>query len=261
MNSTGIFLFWGLNILILVLTIGLVVSFLFANRYRKDVFSRLAQSLEMLGFAKRGWARQIPTSLGRDAGGYYFAIIDGKPFEAHFYAEGGRKFKLIPYVEFVLLGYFNAWLAISTANWHMLQLGGTMPQKLTLPGYEGLEIKTADENSARVLLENEHVHRMLQQMLVAKDAALLTIYPRDIHLTIKLSSPGNVSVSTIQAWLKNMVAIAEIAAILPMLNPEVVYDHHVQAQSRLPDAGRHILLIFLVLLLMPLLILALFLMK
>jgi hypothetical protein len=35
--------------------------------------------------------------------GYYSATIDGKPFEAHFYAVGGFRFKHIPYVEFALL--------------------------------------------------------------------------------------------------------------------------------------------------------------
>jgi hypothetical protein len=65
------------------------------NRRRKNVFSHLAQALEMLGFTKRGWTRQLSAILVREPDGYYSATIDGKPFEAHFYAVGGFRFKLI----------------------------------------------------------------------------------------------------------------------------------------------------------------------
>jgi hypothetical protein len=258
MNSSGIFLFFAFNIIILALTIGLLVAFFYLNRRRKNVFSRLAQSLEMLGFTKRGWTRQVSAIPIRATDGYYSATIDEKPFEAHFYAEGGRRFKLTPFVEFALLGYFNARLAISTPNWYRSQLAWSMPQKLTLPGYEGLEIKTADENSARFLLENENTCRMVRQMLATKDAALLTIYPRDIHLTIELSDPENVSISEIQIWTRNMAEIATIAAALPPLDPEIIYNSHAHTQLRRLSARMIILLIILMLLIMPLVIIALF---
>jgi hypothetical protein len=259
MNSSGIFLFPAFNIIILALTIGLLVAFFYLNRRRKNVFSRLAQSLEMLGFTKRGWTRQVSAIPIRNAYEYYSATIEGKLFEAHFYAVGGRrfKFKFIPYVEFALLGYFNARLAVSTPNWH-LPLAWTLPQKLNLPGYEGLEIRTADENSARFLLENENTCRMVRQMLATKDAALLTIYPRDIHLTIELSDPENVSISEIQAWTRNMAGIATIAAALPPLDPEIIYNSHAHTQLRRLSARMIILLIILMLLIMPLVIIALF---
>jgi hypothetical protein len=261
MNSSEILLFLAVNIIILVLNVGLLIAFIYLNRRRKNVFSRLAQALEMLGFTKPGWTRQVSAIPVREPDGYYSATIDGKPFEAHFYAEGGRRFKLTPYVEFALLGYFNARLAVFTPNWYLSKLDWMLPKKMSLLGYEGLEIKTADENSARFLLENENTCRMVRQMLVTKDEALLTIYPRDIHLTVKLSDPENISISEIQAWTRNMAEIATIAAALPPLDPEIIYNSHAQTQLRQRSMRTLILLILLPLILMPLMIIALLLMR
>jgi hypothetical protein len=257
MNSADILLFLGLNFLILILTFGLLIAFLYLNSRQKNVFSRLAQALELLGFTRRGWTRQISAIPVRSTAGYYSATLDGKPFEAHYYAEGGRRFKLTPYLELVLLGYFNARLAIYTPNWYLTRLSWMLPQKLSLPGYDGLEIRTADESSARFLLENEDVCQIAQRMLATKEAALLTIYPRDLHLTVKLSDPENVSAAEIQAWTKNMAAIATIAAALPLLDPEIIYNSYAQEQIHLPGAGKLILFVLLILLILPLVISAL----
>jgi hypothetical protein len=197
MNSSAFFIFLVFNIIILVLTFGIVAAFLFMSRHRKDVFSRLIQSLESLGFTKRGWTRQVPIIPVGEPDGYYSATIEGKPFEVHFFAQGGRRFKLIPYVEFALLGYFNANLAIFTPGWNLPQLAQALPHKMCLPGYEGLEIRTADENSARLLLEDASISLLARQMLAAQGGALLTISPRDLHLTFRLSDPESVSVSEI----------------------------------------------------------------
>jgi hypothetical protein len=254
-------IFLGLNIVILVLTFGLLFGFFYLNGRRKDIFSRLAQSLDMLGFTRRRWTRQTPTALGMNNGGYYSAIIEGKPFEAHFYAEGGRRFKFIPYVEFALLGYFNARLAVFTPNWYLSQLDWILPKKLTLVGYEELEIRTADETSARSLLEDANVCRLIRQLLAAKDTALLTIYPKDIHLTLKLSNPEEVLVTEIQTWTIKMAEIAAIAAKLPQLDPEIVYNSHAQAQLCLPGTRRFILLLIMALLILPLAIMAILIMR
>ena len=257
MNSSEIFLFLAVNIIILVLNVGLLIAFIYLNRRCKNVFSRLAQALEMLGFTKRGWTRQVSAIPVRESDGYYSATIDGKPFEAHFYAAGGRRFKFIPYVEFALLGYFNARLAVFTPNWYLSKLDWMLPKKLSLLGYEGLEIRTADENSARFLLEDANACRLIRQMLAAKDVALFTIYPKDIHLTFKLSDPENVSVSEIQNWARSMAEIATVASALPPLDPEIIYNSHADTQLRRLSARMIILLIILMLLIMPLVIIAL----
>jgi hypothetical protein len=247
MDATGVWLFVVLNLLILGLTVGLLGVFFYLGRARQAVFAHLVDVLEALGFAKRGWTRQPQIFPFQSAAGYYSGTFDEKPFEVHFYAVGGRRFKLIPYVEFVLLGYFNANLSISTPNWDVSRLDWIMPKRLNLPGYNGLELRTAHESSAKILLGNEQFGHLVRQLLASNMPALLTIAPRDLHLTFRLGQPEQVSVAALQGWLRGMAKMAEMVSTLPPLAPEEVYESYARMGPR-PPSPRSLVFLFIVLL-------------
>lgn len=261
MSSSGLWLFGIFNVILLVLTFGLLVGFFYLSCRRKDVFSHLADSLETLGFTKRGWTRQPSLLPFGETGGYYSATIDGRSFEVHFYADGGRRFKFTPYIEFVLLGYFNASLFISTPQWRLPSLRWLMPQKLNLLGYEGFEIGTTDEASARALLGDGNIQRIVRRMLISGDGAILTIGARDIHFTIKLGDLGDIQPSELQTWLQGMAQLAVVISTLPPLAPDLVYEDYSRGQAPQFDTKRLILLVLFLLLLMPLIIIALFVLR
>jgi len=259
MNSSEILLFLGFNIIILVLTVGLLIGFRFMNRRRENAFSPLIQSLEMLGFKKQTWQSGIPFLPFGMLDGYYHGVVAGRSYEVHFFPGGTQRYVTFPEMEIVLLGYFNARLSVSTPGWDKMHsyLAWSMPRELILPGCDDLVIRTADEDSARFLLAEPVSRDPILALSGKQKTASVLIAPKDIHFNIQLDNPESISVLTIQDWLKNLDEIAEIAAALPPLKPEAVYDFHMLARKNRPNRGRLILLMTLAVLILPLIIIAL----
>lgn len=264
MDSSELFLIFVINLLLLVLTFGLVIGFTYFNNRRKTIFSRLVESLEMLGFQRYGEKKYLPVGKTGmiDVGGisshsgYYYAILDGKQYEVRFYAVGHRKFKYIPRLEFSLLGYFNARVSISTPGWDKIHPhpAWSVPPKMFQPGYDGLVIHTADENSAQFLLGEPASRDSILTLLRDQENASVLIAPKDIRFNIQPSHPDDISILVIQSWLQNLAEIAKIAAALSPLDPKLVYDFHALKGKNYPGQGVIIIFVTFFLLLIFLLV-------
>ena len=251
MDSSRLLFFLFVNIvflLVAILAFFVVSIYRQRNRGKSDVLlSKIEPTLQILGFTKREWQRGIPFRPFEMLDGYYQGLVQGKQYEIHIFPEGTRPYQTNPQMEIVLLGYFNARLSIFTPGWEKSRphLEWQMPQHLIVPGLDDLSIRTADEKSARLLLDEPTARDPILAMLNDQEEASVVIAPQDIHFNFQVDDWEGITPFVVQDWLGKLAEIARIAAALPSLPAEARMDF-----SKLPrrtSAGRERLFILLLL--------------
>lgn len=251
MDSSRLLLFLFVNIAFLLVAIPafFVVSvYRQRNRGKSDVLlSKIEPTLQILGFTKKEWQRGTPFRPFEMLDGYYQGLVQGKQCEIHIFPEGTRRYQTDPQMEIVLMGYFNARLSISTPGWEKSRpyLEWQMPQHLIVPGLDDLSIRTADEKSARLLLDEPTARDPILAMLNNQEQASVVIAPQGIHFNFKVTDIGVITPFILQEWLGKLAQTASIAATLPPL--PAAARMNLSKLPRRTSAGRERLFILLLL--------------
>jgi len=261
MDSSRLLIFLFLNIaFLLVAILAFLVVSLYRQRYRNKsniLLEKIEPSLQMLGFQKREWRRGIPFAPFEALDGYYQGTVQGQPCEVHIFPKGTQRYQTDPQVEIVLIGQLNARLSISTPDWEKtrLYLEWQMPQRLIVPGLDDLSIRTTDEKSARLLLDEPFARDPILDMLNKQESASVVVAPQGIHFNFKVFDWGYLTAFSIQDWLGKLSQIARIAAALPPLPLDARMDFSKLPRKTSAIRGRLLILLLLVMLVLPAIIL------
>jgi len=257
MDSSRLLIFLFLTIAFLLVTIlAFLVISLYRQRYRNKsniLLEKIEPTLQMLGFQKRKWMRGIPFAPFEALDGYYQGTIQGLPCEVHIFPNGTQRYQTDPQVEIVLIGQFNARMNVSTPDWEKTRpyLEWQMPQRLIVPGLDDLSIRTADEKSARLLLDEPFARDSILDVLGKQESASVVIAPQSIHFNFKVIDWGYVTIFSIQDWLGKLAQVARIAAALPPLPLDARMDMSKLPRKASTVRGRLLILLLLVMFILP----------